>query len=127
VWFPELVLIPNLAIDSMRVGTKHGFMSFGPGIHIPRAPPVIPFSLSPFFNGSVTPVTEADDYQHRLNFQVQSRAILLNTVVYGNAQMLYCTDTSAGSRKSGFHSVSTSELCRSTRARWVYVLALYRL
>jgi len=55
-------------------------------------------------------MTEADDYFNNVvsPSKVQPRALLLNTVVYGNAQRLYYTDSSAGSRKSGFHSVSTA-------------------
>ena len=60
--------------------------------------------------------TEADDYSKNLvsPSKVQTHALLLNTVVYGNPHKLYYTDASASSLRSGFHSVGTSELPYST-------------
>jgi hypothetical protein len=54
-----------------------------------------------------TRITEADDYFKNVisPSKVQSRALLLNTVVYGNPCRLYHTDTSASSLRSGYHSL----------------------
>ena len=64
----------------------------------------------------LTETTEADDYFKDVSSsKVHSRALLLNTVVYGKAQKLYHTDTSVNSLESGFHSVSTRESYSSRR------------
>ena len=106
----------DLAVDVVPIGSKHKFSRFGPGIYTSACSSSKTFFRSPPPNAIVqlTRMTEADDYFKDVSSsKVQSRALLLNTVVYGNARELYHTDTSAHSVKSqGFHSVSTSGVLR---------------
>ena len=80
-----------------------------------------PFSFPQFSSDRATyRIIEADDYCKNLisSSKTETRALLLNTVVYGNPHKLHYTDTSASSLKSGFHSVGAFELCDSTVFGW---------
>jgi len=85
----SLCAIIRHSFDIEKTGSKHSFSRFGPGIYTSACSS----KADDYFKNDISP------------FKVQSRALLLNTVVYGNAQRLYHTDTSAGSQKSAFHSV----------------------
>ena len=98
----------NFVADATTVGAKHSWGRFGPGIYTSSCssskapfPPPFPMTIQ------LTVQTEADDYFKSVNSssKVESRALLLNVVVYGNPCMLYYNDTSANSLRSGFHSV----------------------
>jgi len=84
----SLCAIIRDSFDVEKTGSKHKFSRFGAGIYTSACS------------------SKADDYFQDVSpSKVQSRALLVNTVVYGNAKKLLHTDTSVHSRKSGFHSV----------------------
>jgi len=86
----SLCAIIRDSFDIDKTGTKHNWSRFGAGIYTSACS------------------SKADDYFKNVisPSKVQSRAILVNTVVYGKPRKLYTTDASAeGSLRSGFHSV----------------------
>ena len=113
--FYGFICIFRFMAETIPTGTKNSFSRFGPGIYTSAcssSKSLFPFLFS---NERTTDYTiEADDYFNTTisPSKVQSRAILVNTVVYGKPCKLYHNDTYAGSSfRSGFHSVSTVELC----------------
>jgi len=85
----SLCAIIRDSYDVGKTGSKHNFSRFGPGIYTSACS------------------SKADDYFKDTvsSSKTQSRALLLNAVVYGNAHKLFHTDASASSLKSGYHSV----------------------
>ncbi|KAF9790506.1 hypothetical protein BJ322DRAFT_394756 [Thelephora terrestris] len=74
--------------DLAKSGSKHKFSRFGRGIYTSACS------------------SKADDYFRDLaTCKLQSRALLVNAVVYGKPQELSKTDTSANPCGSGYHSV----------------------
>ena len=108
----------DLVTDMIPVGTKHNWSRFGAGIYTSACSSSKTRSLPSPGDRATNHTIEADDYFKNIVSvsKVQSRAILVNTVVYGNPRKLYTTDASAeGSLRSGFHSVGIAELCDSMR------------
>lgn len=80
--------IIRASYDITKCGSKHKFSRFGRGIYTSACS------------------SKADDYFRDLSMsRTQSRALLVNAVVYGRAQELSKTNTRANPRDSGFHSV----------------------
>jgi len=118
MWPYGLVHILDFVADMNLVGSKHGFSRFGPGIYTSACSSSETLSPPPASDDRVANwLTEADDYFKDIvsSSKIQSRALLLNAVVYGNPQKLFHTDTTASSLRFGYHSVGTPELNDSTR------------
>lgn len=110
--------ILDFVADMNPVGTKHGFSRFGPGIYTSACSSSKTPFLPPFPNDCITNcTTEADDYFKDIvsSSKIQSRALLVNAVVYGNPRKLFHTDTTASSLRSGYHSVGTAKTHDSAR------------
>lgn len=114
----------DFVADMIPVGTKNGFSRFGPGIYTSACSSSKSLTLSSVSSERVTNcIPEADDYfKNVASSKAQSRALLVNAVVYGNPRKLFHTEPSAGSSlRSGYHSVSTTELYDSARFRLTVV------
>lgn len=111
MWLPGFTLTLDLSADTTPAGTKHKFSRFGHGIYTSACSSsriFFPFSVA---TQQLTRRAEADDYfKDVANCKVQSRALLVNAVVYGRPQELTKTDKTANPCGSGYHSVSAEEL-----------------